>query len=270
MKVFTIAANRHDLIPLQVQSFRKYLREDFEFVVFNNANFDVSRDLYEEINQQGRKENVAVVPVEKDKALVDYCQQNASWTNKAFNEDGSYAHVNTADSYALSWAWKHFISDEQGPICLIHSDVFLARPVCLTGYLNNHVGYFMNGLPEGLDSTGYVDHIWNALFLVDIPRLPNPKTLNWWWGEIDGAAVPTGGQTHHYLKENPDLDLARIRNMSVKDDPSCDFHPSDYEMFFIENEPTFLHYFAGSGWNGRSKEYHDKKTKWLKEKLGIG
>lgn len=269
MKIFTIAANRPDLIPLQVRSFKKYLQEDFEFVIFNNANFDVLRDSYHEINRQGQEENVTVIPVEKDRALVDYCQQNASWTKAAFDEKGSYTHVNTADSYALCWAWQNFISKERGPVCLVHSDVFLARSVCLSDYLKTRVGHFMNGLPEQADTSGYLDHIWNALFLVDVSKLPNPKTLNWWWGDVDGVSVPTGGQTHRYLKENPGLDLARIRNVSVKDDPECDFHPSDYEIFLVEDSPTFLHYFAGSGWNGRSKQYHDSKTQWLKKKLGI-
>ena len=78
-----------------------------------------------------------------------------------------------------------------------------------------------------------------------------------------------GGQTFHYLNKYPDLKYFQLKTTYIADDPSCDFHPSNYEYFGINNIETILHYRGGSNWDMKPTDYHINKTGWLKNKLGI-
>ena len=109
----------------------------------------------------------------------------------------------------------------------------------------------------------------DALVLADMSRLPDANEINWWGSLVNGIATDIGGQTFFYLKNHPDLKVTHITPGYCQDDPTLDFHPSEYEVFSINDKPVALHYFRGSNWNYRPDEYHEKKTAWLKRRLNL-
>jgi len=116
----------------------------------------------------------------------------------------------------------------------------------------------------------HLNFAWNALFLIN-KNCPDKDQINWWCGMVDGIPVDVGGYTSQYLKKHLDLKIGLIHSQYIQDDPSLDFHPSDYEFIKLteNSNKSILHYRSGSNWNNRTREYHQQKTAWLKNQIGL-
>lgn len=259
IKLFTFGANRPDFIELQMHSFRKHLKEDFELTVFNNSRFDTTGGA----NSIGLREaaeagGARIIDVQKDPDLINRCQK-IELSCSLFNRDGLYSNANVAHAYALCWAWENYISQETGAVGIMDSDVFLIEPITLTDGLKPHV---MRNIPDGKphpDGRTFM-YMWPTFFLADMWRLKDSLTLNWWCGRVEGVPVDVGGQTYHYFQAHPELDVAPIRRAYFG-------QPMDYDEFYL-NDATILHYRSGSNWNHKTREYHQMKTDWLKGRIG--
>ena len=263
LKFFAFTSNRVDLIELQIRSFKKYLQEDFTFTIFNNSKFDRPQE-HEGIEQMCRKWGITTHDVEKDQELIDRCNRIETKCT-VFNNQGSWSNNNCAGLYACCYVWEKFIVKETGPICLLHPDVFLERPVKLTDYLQDSPLCFIPQTRENLGG----NHMHDALVLADMSRLPDAKDIFWWGSLVNGISTDIGGQTYFYLKAHPELIPTYIQPHYYEDDPAVDFHPSEYEIFSINDRPIALHYLRASNWNYRSAEYHQRKTAWLKQRLNL-
>lgn len=263
IKFFAFTSNRSDFIELQVRSFRQYLQEPFEFVIFNNSKFDRMHE-YQHIEDTCRKWGVKTFDVEKDDDLVARCNVTEK-SCTVFNSRGSWSNPNCAGNYAACYIWEKYILKESGNICLLHPDVFLDRPVKLSDYIQDTPLAF---IPQSRPNLGGI-HMHDALVLADMSRLPDPQDIFWWGSLVNGIATDIGGQTFFYLQNHPNLNPVLIQPAYCQDDPTLDFHPSEYEVFSVEEKPIALHYFRGSNWNRRSEDYHQKKTEWLKRRLAL-
>jgi hypothetical protein len=258
IKIFAFGSNRSDFIGLQMRSFQRHLQEEFELTVFNNAQFDTTGGAdYSGLHKAAQEAGARMIDIVKTPGLVKRCQ-DIELSCSIFNHAGLYSNANVAHAYALCWAWENVISRELGPIAILDSDVFLIQPLKLTDALNPHV---MRNVPDGKphEDGRTFRYMWPTFCLADMFRLPNPETLNWWCGRIEGVPVDVGGQTYHYFQAHPNLDVAPIGRKH--------FQAEDYDEFYLDGK-TILHYRSGSNWNHQSREYHRKKTEWLKGRIG--
>lgn len=121
-----------------------------------------------------------------------------------------------------------------------------------------------------------MEYLWEALALLDVPRLPDAGSMSWWCGHLFpdrpgalGVPVDVGGQTYHYLMAHPEVSVEGIGIRLFPDDGRCPFHPANYEEFLL-GEAEFLHYRGGSNWDRKPAEYHRLKTEWLRRRLEGG
>jgi len=263
LKIHAFTSNRPDLIELQMRSFKKYLQEDFTFTILNNSKFDRMHQ-YAGTEDICRKWGIETHDVEKDQDLINRCNAiEKSCT--VFNHRGSWSNPNCAGLYAACYVWEKYLIKEDGPVCLLHPDVFLEQPVKLTDYLQRSPLCF---IPQSRPNLGGV-HMHDALVLADMPRVPDAQDINWWGSYVNGIATDIGGQTFFYLQAHPDLHPVFIQQFYKGDLPDVDFHPAEHEIFAVDDKPIALHYLRGSNWNYRSEEYHVKKTEWLKKRLNL-
>jgi|ERR1700693_325514 len=263
IKIFTFTFNKIDFIELQYRALQKNLKDEFVFTVFNNSTFGQERASgnYEKINAECHRLGIPVIDIQMDKKMAEDCQIMETAVT-IFNRGGSYTCANVAHAYAFYWAWKSVISKEKDPILILDFDMFLVAPIKLTDYLQN---YQMCFVPQGIGLT--VDYIHPGFVLFDMSKLPDPESMNWWCGRVEGVPVDVGGHTSLYLAAHPELKTLKLAFQHVQDDPETDFHPSDYAFLLIEGQPVFLHYYRGSNWNQQPSDYHIKKTEWLKKRL---
>ena len=262
--IYTLAHKRPDFIAYQYDSLVKNLTDNFEYIVFNNAKITNDHDLSKQITNICSNRNIKCIEIEKDDELIaEYDFQNAHRNFKVFVR-GRYQTANVACAYPLVWAQKYFLNNNTNHVCVLDSDMFLLKQESFVKHLE--IKDFMF-IPY---NTQHIHFPWNAIFLIN-KNCPNKQQINWWCGEYEGIPVDVGGLSAKYLKDNPSLKIGHIRSSYIQDDEKLTFHPSDYELLSLTDQQYYsiLHYRSGSNWNNRSAEYHENKTKWLQEILGL-
>lgn len=270
--VITHSFNRPDFIEIHYKTFKKFLKDDYEYVVFNDAK---DQKLCDDI-------------VRKCAKLKIKCIRIPQHIHTSLE-----ASVRTAD--AIQYSLEKLGFDHEGIVCIIDSDMFLIKDFSITNYLED---YQLAAAPQ---QRGHVYYMWNGLMFFNMNILPDKKQLNFNCGFIDGFLTDTGGATYFYFNEHPNLNFFKhnpdltIReedglgtcNFPVEYDPEIDFksighehimhwnglsveqekfegirylfnfHPDNIE-FYLDH--TFLHYRSGGNWDNKSSEYHNRKT----------
>lgn len=247
--VLTVAYNRPDFIPYQYKCFQKFLKEPFEYVVYNNAdNNDICRVIAKTCKDLG----IECVRVPQD-----------------IHKSGAPS-IRCAES--LNYAISSHAINHHGKICIIDSDMFLLKPFSISKHLD---GYNILGVPQ---SRGNVSYITNQLILMtDIPNLHRFKMDCVSIGNIN---TDTGGYFYYYHKENPSIKYGDISFIASG-------HPKEYYLSSIENERvreymrndpspeeagafaelylnhSFLHYRAGSNWIAKSDSELERRNRAL-------
>jgi hypothetical protein len=255
LNIFTFVTNKPDFIELQLNSFRKHLKEEFTFTVFNNAAMG-NPSFFPVITRECNRLGLRNIDIQYDRDLIDRCESRGS--NPILRGNAQYKDTGAACGYSVCWAWENIISKQTEKICLMHHDMFLIRDVVLTNYLKEHQLAFVPQSRPGVDV-----HMWEGFTLADVPNLPEPSKINWWCGRVNGTKVDVGGQTWHYLKEHPEVKWFGLAPEHTEDDPNVDFHPSRYEFITFNSERIVLHYRAASDWMQLGPEYHARKKAWL-------
>ena len=276
IKIFQVNDINPDLLETQLASFKKYMQEDFEFVVFNSERLSHDLGKAQGVTKACQSLGITVVEVLRDPAIENVWLRGEGAVSQRplFSEEGRYTKGLGGDmfNYSLQWAWEKVITKEQGPICFCHSDIFLMEPINLSNYLLDKPLCFLP-LSE-------LSYIWEAMLLADIPKLPLPETMLWFPGVVEGKWHDTGGPTYHWLQAHPEVPYTYIGEVHVPDDPNVDFHPSRYTFFEMPDGKKVFHYQSGSRWftdmptyknfsAEKSDDYHAKKLAFARRVIGL-
>lgn len=263
IKLYTVAHKTPEFLQLQLDSFKKHLSGGFEFVVFNNATFDVAGTNHHDIATFGDANSIHTIDVLHDTELVRRLKR--SHGEDVFNNDGLYTNTPVACAYSLCWAWEHVISRTTDRICIIDSDMFFVRDENPTEALNaSDLIYVEHSRGPG----GEVYYMWNGLVYMNLDTIPEKDSIDWWCGSCEGHPVDVGGQTFYWLRRHKSqLRVKMLKVQHVQEDPECNFSPANYEFLSMGDANTVLHFRGGSGWHLPGHDYTAKKTSWLRSKL---
>jgi hypothetical protein len=302
VKVFTANDCSPEFVELQYRSFEKYLHEPFEFFVFNcDQSITKTPDKSAQVNEVCRSLGIQVIEIPRDREIEQY-RLSLAPGESLFNSDGRFIRGIGGDTfnYMLQWIWTRYFPLQQEQICFCHSDVFLIEPIRLSDYL---VDYSLcaplshketgqaprrDGLQIGTGAQGEhdlksrhstINYLWEAFMLADLPKLPDLTSLDWWPNVVEGIWTDTGGRTHYWLKEHPEIKLLEVGQSGCHDDASLDFHPSRYSFFHL-GDKKILHYYSGSRWctnmgtywnftKEQSEDYHARKLEWTRRMIGL-
>lgn len=249
--IMTYSFNRPDFIEIQDKTFKKFLKDDYTFVVFNDApQEEVSNQIIETCNRL----NLRCIRIPQAIHTAPYLER---WPGEDYN------HPSVRCSNAVQFSLNNVGFDHDGIVMIIDSDMFLVKEFCVQDFLN---GFDIAGVPQ---SREHVEYLWIGLVLINMQTLPDKKTINFNCGKVGEVNVDAGGQTYHYLKNHPNI---------IKNPIDNQYYPSDFILsedthenvkFLFAHECTnfefllqnsFFHYRGGSNWDNQPKEYHEKKT----------
>lgn len=182
--IITYSYNRPDFIEWQYKTFEKFLLDDYEFVVFNDAR-DV--EIKNEIEAICSQYNIACIRVPQ---------------NHQGNSPGA------RHQYAINYSLTTIGFSYEGIVCIFDGDMFLVKKFSIIDFMKN---VDIAALPQCRANN--VFYLFPGLVFMNMCTLPNKKTMNWSGGYVNGSAVDTGGQMHHYLINNPNIRLHKMNQL---------------------------------------------------------
>lgn len=234
--IITTAFNRPDFIEWQDKLFKRFLKEDYEFLVCCDANtVDMQRAMQGTCQRLGLR--FLQVP------------QNVHWLNTPSGRNA------TAIYYAMSQVGNQ--NDDL--VVVIDSDMFLTRPFSFREYLGD---YWAAAVPQ---QRGHVRYMWVGLMIFNMPKLPEPHLLTYSPGIVEGVDTDTGGFTYNYLISHPQVKWREMQNSVLNvehrsdlDEPTKNLIQTRLNAEFLIDY-HFLHYAGGSAY-AYSADYHRSKS----------
>lgn len=300
MKVVTTVVNNPLFIEVQYDSFKKYMKCDYEFIVFNDSK------RFKDFSN-GNNSNTFEEIVKTCERLGIRCIN----LDNADHVEETRASVRTATACNSILEFQKANKDKY---LLLDSDMFLVDYLNPEDYFSNYnsaivlqtrlstdfspgmgvgFGYF-NGEPDFLEHK--CDYVWNGLGYFDFNRLENTELMD--WNCLDGT--DTGGRMWRWLKsqitkDSPSCSEIRQTKTNFTDEKtyyirhlwSCSWNLSELPenlsenqmlVDFLINDPRnsngnffceiydnkFLHYRAGGNWNHEGMKLHLELAKRLK------
>ncbi len=271
--LYTYAYNRPDFIEIQHKTFKKFLKDEYEFVVFNDAN---TLEMVQKIAQTCKKLGIECIRIPQEIHDQPYLKR---WPGE------SYHHPAVRNCNVVQYSLDQYGFNHDDILVLLDSDVFLIKEFDIRNFMH---GYDIAGL--GQSKAKNKRYLWIGLVFLNMPKLPNKRELNFNCGKVDGVSVDAGGHSYYYLQKYPQVMtnffggihvthlkcdrcqknkvmLCKHNTQKLK---KCGF--VDHEIQFIQTgihnaefflNNSFLHYRGGTNWDCKSSEYHRIKTHLL-------
>jgi hypothetical protein len=272
--IFTYSFNRPDFIEIQKKTFDKFLSEEYDFMVFNDAKDNI---LASKIAKTCQKLNIACVRIPQEIHLMP--RPNGQVLNAP----------STRHCQAIKYSLDYYGFRHEDLLMIIDSDCFLVKQFKVREYMQ---GCQIAGIKQSRMSpeNKLLEYISPILVFMDFTNMPNKNTIDFSCGLINKTQLDSGGYMYYYLQQNPnikikDLNLLYPNDFACKSCPTkCLHYTEDLKRLnmdqptinFIQAKPLncefildthFLHYRAGSNWNKKDTQYHNHKTKLFKEYL---
>lgn len=299
--VFTYAYNRPDFIEIQYKTFKKFLQDDYEFVVFNDAQ---QEEMANQIVTMCERYGIRCIPIPQEIHGRPYLDRPTHGYLAQYNCP-NVRNCNVVQYSLDTLGFKH-----DDIVALFDSDLFLVKEfsisqfmqdqkiACITRKCKNHINHICQELHPDLAPFQY---IWIGLAFLNIPELQDKTAINFNCGFVHGnIRLDSGGYTYYYLDNlalNPkSIDRTSLKHLICKacnsitvSQSSCTHNtnmlkeiglcareiqlaqsmPLDNTktgsyMEFILNG-TFIHYCAGSNHSGFSSQFIEIKSKAMQQ-----
>ncbi len=253
--IFTYAYNRPEFIEYQHLTFEKFLLDEYDFVVFNDAH---DREMAKKIELMCQKYDLPCIRIPQEIHSRPYLQR---WPGEDYN------HPSIRNANVVQYSLNEYGFDYPGIVVLLDSDMFLIKEFSIEQYMAEHQ---IAGLPQSKShANNHVEYIWIGLAFLDMQHLPDKQTLNFNCGRIDDIPVDAGGHTYHYIKNHPQIAVQRMNLAYLPNESeynqACWFARKLFDKGYREARAefllnsTFFHYRGGSNWDQQPANFHTQK-----------
>lgn len=210
VRLLTFQYNSPELIELQQKAFKKFMKEDFETVLINDAE---NPNFEEAIRQKCDQLGIHCVRYNQEWHRNDPLNdQIRAWVKEhphieyflgGFKNDPSQ-HPSVRHSHLIQYALNHFGYDHDDLIAIVDGDLFPIRPFALREWMK-----------EG-DILGI--QFYRAPFIAFYPKLlPDVKQLSFGVSFYDNCFQDTGSLCQYYLAQHPEVKFVGYPEKNTRD-----------------------------------------------------
>lgn len=269
VRFLTFHYNNPQFIEMQYKTFKKFMLDDYELIVFNDAKepstelaimetckkYDIQCVRYEQQWHKEQSLNYQITEWLKDPNIIDLHH----FVSRDPQEIGNHASVRHC--HVIKYAFENYGKNHNDIVVIVDGDAFPIKPFSVRSLLSDCA---MAGLLK-------YNYLWVVFIAFDPRTLPDINDLKFDIAVIDNCINDTGSYTYHYLKNNPNIVVKTdsgicsdsIHNKDVSTLVNEGFTNPEIEL--IKNrvfppvifnwERHFFHFFSASfNWHDRHKE----------------
>lgn len=241
IRILTFHYNKADFLELQYLCLKKFLKDDFELIVFNDAKNATHE---EEIKQTCSKYNLQHVrfqpewhlehPINiliqshlNDPSLI---HSHVSFINQPLYEQPSLRHC-----HIIQYALDNYGYDHNDIVVILDGDAFPIRAIDLRKQLKN---YHIIGSKKYIEAEK-LQYLWVPFIAFDPQKLPNVKDLKFHIDRIGNYIHDSGAHSYHYLRNNPDV---KVKFLPIYSSTTYYHYSLNYlkAFGFLEKEAVFI------------------------------
>ncbi len=261
--------NRPDFIEWQCNLFKKFLKDDYEIKMFNDADND---PMQQAIEQTCANLGITCIRVPQNLHNID---------PNCYRASASFRH-----GEVLQFAFDNYGYDHDDIVAVFDSDVFLIHEWNIRDYMRD---YDLNAAVVWGDPNAMITGSCVHFLIMNMPKLEHRRSFGFRAKFENGGFEEPGGDGLGYFKAHPDLNikcsssLAGVRssealNLNAAEDvgvqlESRGYTPAEIDLILsIRNSNVycdigfwdtnlFLDYKHGSGWNGPTGQMVETKNR---------
>jgi len=267
VRIYSSHCSFEDYIIWQFNSFKKFIKDDYEFIVINDASNEpnfINGFTYGSRNK-----------------IIDVCQElniKCIEFNEELHHNRTILFPNTNDfninpctrcanvtQYAIQDAKNY-----NGIVVILDNDIFLTSEFNFNEYMKN---YNIAFLPQSRPRVG--EYPWNALLILKPTELPSYEEINMDCGVINNSPVDVGGYCSIYLDKYRDslkirrisggrfFDVSKDITVNTINELNCSEHIKEIlrnmvpefgmlatiKIFIEFYENCFYHFRSGGNWD---------------------
>ncbi len=197
----TIIASTHctrtDLIEIQFKTFKKFIKGDYEFIVFNDAKDHA--DIINFNNANIRNE-IKDICYKLEIKCIDVPQNLHNQRNILFSDtiEPSSNHPSCRTSIATQYLYNWVNNYNFDYLIIIDADMFLIDYFDINEYKDIDIAFVPH---SDSNSEISINYMWNGFIIVNNKKIKNFDIPNFDCGRVLGFGVDTAGQTHFWLEK---------------------------------------------------------------------
>jgi hypothetical protein len=231
--IFTSVVNRPDFVLLQDQLFQKFLTDEYQFHIVDDA---VDSTISEQFKQICLENNFSYYKKPERTVVLNPAQACAD---------------------TVQWTYDNIIkiNHKKDIVFFCDSDLFLIDEFNIEEYMRDAL---IAGLPQ---KRGKVTYMWNGIMFFNMSQIKD-LDIDFSDGIVEGEMTDVGGHTYHYFKKN---------NIEMKKtDQECPVYPTHFNEIDLQNEEVtkgynfelhldskFIHYRAATNWHSNWRGSQD-------------
>lgn len=196
IRLLTFHHNRPDFVELQKKSFDKFLQDEYEMIVFNDAR---SEDMAGEIDTVCKRYNLKSVRIKQKwhEEQTPVLEDIANWSLLG----GKASAMDIRHCDAIRHALDHYGYGHNDIVGVIDGDIFLIRPLSIRAQMRDSqiIG------SRKTDTSGSIEFFSGSLVFFDPNKIPEPLDFSLSLEFINNAITPVGGSSYKYLNTHKDL-----------------------------------------------------------------
>jgi hypothetical protein len=182
-------------ISLQHQSFKRFCKDPYEFIVFNDAKDNPDLVTFGEVFANKVQKTCESLGIQHVR-IPQHLHANRSlvfpvaYTEK---DDHYVSRCALASQFSMNYVRREFPHAKF--FVLIDSDMIMVKPFSVSEFLGDDA---MAGVNQ---SRGHLEYFWNGLFLCNLHSCEKLETFSWEAGKVEGVSVDVGGHNALYLRD---------------------------------------------------------------------
>jgi len=246
VRILTFHYNQANFIELQRRCLQRFLRDDYELLVFNDAaTVENEKAIQNACDRLGiqcirfEPEWHLMAPLNEYllRCLTDPSLQDAAFLSMPFEKFANQASVR--HSHVIQYALDHYGYDHDDAVVIMDGDAFFIRDISVKERLKS-LDIF--GMTREIKEKN-VQYLWVPFIAFNPAKLPNIRDLKFNVAVIHNKVHDTGAQSYYYLADNPTVKCRkilpvpsnRLRRLSEKELKQAGYNRK--ERWLIDNLP---------------------------------
>ncbi len=212
VRLLTFHYNKPEFIELQYKAFTKFLEDDFEIIVFNDAN---TPEREEAIRKTCETYGIQCIRFEPEWHLHDPLN---TYLKKQLDNPQIKSHVllgkdiaSIAENYSvrhchvIQYALDHYGYSHDDVVAIVDGDLFPIRPISIKEMLSDcDIAAIHRDI--WVDRVAY---LWVVFIAFNPQSLPDLEEFQCHLDVINNTIYDSGAHTYHYLKNHPNVRAKR-------------------------------------------------------------